>query len=146
MIDTIPEKKPASAASRYLFVLIAGLILGIIAAVMVLRAWQERQDPFPSALMTVMAKQSAQLREAQQQNRCTQADSVPRLQALRVLTNDIDAAFPGLKDDTRFQQHASALRATLNDALANPPSDCQALEQVNLAIGENCKACHQDFK
>ena len=146
MNDTAPVQNKPTAASRYLFVLIAGLILGIIATVMILRAWQERQDPFPSALMTVMAKQSGELRQAQQQNRCTPVDSVPRLQAMRVLTNDMDAAFPGLKDDARFQQHASALRATLNDALANPPADCQALEQVNRAIGENCKACHQDFK
>lgn len=146
MTDAVNDKKSPSTASRYLFVLVAGLVLGIIATVMVLRAWQERQDPFPSALMTVMARQSGQLRDSQQQNRCTQADSQPRLQALRLLTNDIDAAFPGLKDDVRFQQRASALRAALNDALANPPADCQALEQVNRSIGESCKACHQDFK
>ena len=146
MTDAATEKKVPSAASRYLFVLIAGLILGIIATVMVLRAWEARQDPFPSALMTVMAKQSGQLRDAQQQNRCTLADSLPRLQALRALTNDIDAAFPGMKDDARFQQHASSLRAVLNDALASPPTDCEGLAQVNQSIGENCKACHQDFK
>lgn len=139
-------KKTPSAASRYLFVLIAGLVIGIIATVMVMRAWQERQDPFPRALMTVMAKQSGALRAAQEQNRCSLADSLPRLQAMRSLTNDMDQAFPGLRDDARFQQHASALRATLNDALATPPDNCQTLAEVNQAIGEDCKACHQQFK
>lgn len=139
-------KKTPSAASRYLFVLVAGLIVGIIATVMAMRAWQERQDPFPGALMTVMAKQSGELRQAQTQNRCSQVDTLPRLQAMRSLTNDIDLAFPALKDDARFQQHASALRATLNDALATPPDNCQTLAELNKAIGENCKACHQDFK
>ena len=146
MIDTATPRKSPSAASRYLFVLIAGLIIGIIATVMGMRAWQARQDPFPTALMTVMAKQSAQLKEAQSQNRCSLADTLPRLQTLRALTNDMDAAFPSMRDDTRFQEHASTLRATLNQALAAPPTDCQALADVNKAIGENCQACHQDFK
>lgn len=145
MIDDSLKKSP-SAASRYLFVLVAGLIIGIIVTVMAMRAWQERQDPFPGALMTVMAKQSGALRQAQGQNRCSQADTLPRLQTMRSLTNDIDQAFPGFKDDARFQQHASALRATLNTALASPPDNCETLADLNKAIGDNCKACHQDFK
>ena len=76
---------------------------------MVGRALQARRDPFPDSLMQVMQRQSQLLQQAQQQNRCSLADSVPRLQALRLLSNDLDLAFPGLKDSTQFQQHASRL-------------------------------------
>ena len=96
--------------------------------------------------MQVMARQSGQLRDAAQANRCTTADTLPRLQTLRLLTNDLDLAFPGLRDDARFQQHASRFRATLNDALAAPPADCTALAAVTEQLGNDCKACHQDFR
>lgn len=135
-----------SNASRYLFVLIAGLLIGGVATVMAIRAIQARQDPFPHSLMNVMARQSQLLGDSRKQNRCTINDSTPRLQTLRLLTNDLDLAFPGLRDDARFQQHASRFRATLNDALAAPPADCTALATVTEQLGNDCKACHQDFR
>lgn len=146
MADRLDDTaRTPSAARRYLFVLIAGLLLGIVATVMVMRAWQARQDPLPGAVMTVMAKQVAVLRQSQAQNRCTPADVVPRLQTLRAVSNDIDAAFAGIKDQEQFQQKASALRAVLNDALANPPSDCQALAELNQSINQTCEGCHQAY-
>lgn len=135
-----------SAAYRYLFVGVLGLIVGLIATVMVSRAIQARQDPFPEALMQVMNRQVQLLQDAQAQNRCSLADSVPRLQTLRSLSNDMDLAFPGLKDSQSFQQHASALRATLNQALAAPPTDCVAMARQVEKIQADCKACHQDFR
>lgn len=136
----------SSAAYRYLFVGVLGLVVGLIATVMVSRAIQARQDPFPDALMHVMNRQVELLQAAQAQNRCTLADSVPRLQTMRSLSNDMDVAFPGLKDSQGFQQHASALRATLNTALAAPPTDCVAMGKVVEKIQTDCKACHQDFR
>lgn len=138
--------RPASNASRYLFVLIAGLLVGIVATVMVVRAIQQRQDPFPDSLMQVMAKQSQLLGQSQKQARCTAEEVVPRLQTMRYLTNDLDHAFPGLRDDSRFQGHAGKLRSTLNEALSNPPADCNALAELTQNIGSDCKACHQDFR
>ena len=138
--------RPPSNASRYLFVLIAGLVIGAVTTVMGVRAIQARQDPFPDSLMQVMAKQSQLLRQSHGQSRCTTTDVTPRLQAMRLLSNDLDLAFPGLRDDSRFQQHASQLRTTLNDALATPPADCAALATLNQQIGDDCKACHQDFR
>ena len=113
---------------------------------MVSRAIQARQDPFPDALMHVMNRQVQLLQDAQAQNRCTLADSVPRLQTLRSLSNDVDLAFPGLKDSQGFQQHASALRATLTEALAAPPTDCPGMATLVEKIQTDCKACHQDFR
>jgi len=138
--------RPPSKATRYLFVLIAGLLIGVVVTVMGMRALQARQDHFPSSLMTVMAKQAQLLGDSQKQNRCTVNDTVPRLQTLRALSNDLEAAFPSLRDDQRFQQHASRFRATLNDALATPPADCAALASLAQKIDTDCKACHQDFR
>ncbi len=140
-----PSRKP-SAASRYLFVLIAGVIVGVVATVMLMRALQARQDPFPDGLMNVMARQSQLLRESHKQNRCTSNDALPRLQTLRALSNDLELAFPSLRDDARFQQHASQFRSSLDEALANPPADCAALGVVAEQVGNDCKACHQDFR
>ncbi|MGV8960321.1 MAG: hypothetical protein ACOH1V_08020 [Stenotrophomonas sp.] len=138
--------RPPSNASRYLVVLIVGLLIGAVATVMLVRAIHARQDPFPTSLMQVMATQSQILSKSKEQNRCSATEVVPRLQAMRLLSNDLDLAFPGLRDDSRFQQHASQFRATLNEALAAPPQDCAALAKLNEAIGNDCKACHQDFR
>lgn len=135
-----------SSAHRYLFVLCLGLLIGLIATVMVGRALQARRDPFPGSLMQVMQRQSQLLQQAQLQNRCSLADSVPRLQVLRLLSNDLDQAFPGLKDSAQFQQRASQLRGNLNTALASPPGDCRALAQLAETLQADCRACHQDFR
>ena len=137
---------PRSYAGRYLFLFLLGLVVGIIAAVMGLRAWQARIDPFPDALMHVMAHQTGNLAEAAKANRCTDNDTLPRLQSLRALSNDLEAAFPGLASDSRFGDAASGLRATLDGALASPPADCAQLAKVNQSIGDGCKACHRDFR
>jgi hypothetical protein len=36
------------------------------------------------------------------QNRCAATDTLPHLQALRTMANDIEPAFPDLRDDARF--------------------------------------------
>lgn len=138
--------RPTRHAGRYLFLFLIGLVVGAIAAVMGLRALQARSDPFPDALMQVMARQSGELGDAAKANRCTVNDALPRLQSLRSLSNDIEMAFPGLRDDSRFATSASALRATLDKALASPPADCAQLTAVVQRVGADCKACHQDFR
>ena len=104
------------------------------------------KDPFPDALMQVMGRQSSELRKAVEANRCTASDALPRLQSLRAMANDVETAFPGLRDDTRFATAASGLRATLDTALAAPPQDCAQLTTVVERVGEDCKACHRDFR
>mgnify|MGYP003576640425 CR=1 FL=1 len=133
-------------AGRYLFLFLLGLVVGAVCTVMAVRALQARSDPFPDALMQVMARQSGELGDSAKANRCTASDVLPRLQSLRALSNDIEMAFPGLKDDARFATSASALRATLDEALAAPPTDCAQLTATAGRIGEDCKACHRDFR
>ena len=140
-----PPRRPGNAG-RYLFLFLLGLVVGAVCTVMALRALQARTDPFPDALMQVMARQSGELGNAAKANRCTTSDTLPRVQSLRMLANDVEAAFPGLRDDTRFGAAASGLRATLDEALAGPPADCAQLTALTQRIGEDCKACHRDFR
>ena len=142
--DALPKK--SSAAARYLFLFLLGLVLGAIGAVMLLRAWQARQDPFPDSLMHVQEWHMGRLKATSDQNRCSATDTLPHLQALRITGNDLEAAFPGLADDQRFKDHAAKYRAALDAALASPPLDCAGVGSTLKQVGEACKACHQDFK
>ncbi len=141
-----PPPPRTGNAGRYLFLFLVGLVIGAVCAVMALRALQARSDPFPDALMQVMARQSAELGKSAKANRCAVSDSLPRLQSLRAMSNDIEMAFPGLKDDSRFAAAASGLRATLDETLSAPPADCAQLAAASERIGEDCKACHRDFR
>lgn len=141
----LPPRKP-SAASRYLFVLLIGLVIGAVATVMLMNAWRARQDPFPDSLMHVMQWHAKQLQDNVQQNRCGATDTIPHLQSLRAMANNLEPAFQGNADDERFKQHASMFRAALDDSVAAPPLNCAGVGDVARKIGDGCKACHQDFR
>ncbi len=141
--------QPHGNGAKYIILVLIGLAIGVLATVMLLRALEDRktwQDHFPGAAMHMMAAHSAQLGGAIKANRCAPTDSLPHLQALRMVSNDLESAFPGLADDRRFSGHAGDLRATLDAALASPPLNCEGLTEASSRIGENCKACHQDFR
>lgn len=135
----------ASQASRFLFLFLLGLLVGVVAAVMAMRALQARRDPFPHSLMRVMDKQTEILKQNIAGNRCTGSDALPRLQTLRALGNDLETAFPDLAEDQRFVTHASQLRATLDGALSAPPAGCPDTRAALAKIDEACTACHHDF-
>lgn len=144
-----PGGKPPSAAARYLFVLVLGLVIGVVAVVMLLRTLEARkgwQDHYPEATMHLLSAHSAQLRDVLKANRCSATDVLPHLQALRMLGNDLEPAFADLRDDARFATHAGRFRGTVDNALASPPLNCAGLKATAEAIGEDCKACHGDFR
>ncbi|MCC7249885.1 MAG: cytochrome c [Lysobacter sp.] len=147
-MSTSPEQiRPKSSAfSRYLFVLLFGLVLGAVAAVMLLNAWKARQDPFAESLMHVQEWHIKQLGQKASENRCAATDTIPHLKALRTTADDLESAFPGERDDERFVKHASTMRATLDAALSSPPINCEGVNAAAAKIGESCKGCHQDFK
>jgi len=136
----------AGTGARYFFLFLVGLVVGAILAVMGMRALQARQDPFPHALMHVQQWHMGQLKSDLEANRCNATDTLPHLSALRMTADDIDAAFPDLRDDARFTKAAGNLRAVLDAARANPPLNCTAVGTAMQQIGEACKACHQDFR
>ncbi|HQQ58499.1 MAG TPA: hypothetical protein PKV60_04675 [Thermomonas sp.] len=135
-----------SNAGRYLFLLILGLVVGVIATVMALRALEARKDHFPGALMEVQGWHMGQLKSAMEQNRCSASDVVPHLQALRMTANDLEPAFRDLRDDERFKTAAAAMRGAVDKAINAPPLSCESLAGTMKAVGDTCKGCHRDFK
>lgn len=141
--------KPHGNGATYIILVLVGLAVGMIATVVLLNKLEERKewpDHFPGAVMHMMGAHMGQLGDNIGANRCGATDTLPHLQAMRVIANDLEPAFPGLADDPRFVAHAGDLRATLDAALSSPPLDCEGLVVTASKIGENCKACHQDFR
>lgn len=146
-----PNPSPATPVrkgngSKYLFLLLLGLVIGAVATVMAMRALDARKDHFPESVMQVQQWHLGQLRSSIEQNRCGATDTLPHLQSLRVLANDLEPAFPDLRDDQRFADHASKLRATLDANLSSPPLNCEGVGAAVKDLGDSCKACHQDFR
>jgi cytochrome c556 len=136
----------AGTGARYFFLFVVGLLVGVVATVMAMRALQARRDPFPDALMHVQQWHMGQLKANLDANRCNATDTLPHLAALRFTADDIEPAFPELRDDARFTKAASDLRAALDAARANPPLNCAGVGAVMKDVGATCKACHQDFR
>lgn len=103
-------------------------------------------DPFPDALMGVQGWHMGQLKAAMEQNRCGATDVLPHLQTLRMLGNDLEPAFPDLRDDERFRTAASGMRAAADKAIGAPPLSCESLASTLKSLGDSCKACHRDFR
>jgi cytochrome c556 len=145
-VNTQPSNARSSNATKYLFLFLIGLVLGVIATVMAMRAIQARKDHFPESVMHVQQWHLGQLKSKVEQNRCAATDILPNLRTLRALADDLEPAFPDLRDDKRFAEHASRMRARLDAALASPPLNCAGVGTTASDIGEACKACHQDFR
>ena len=136
----------AGTGARYFFLFLVGLVAGVICTIMAMRALEARKDPFHESVMHVQQWHMGQLKSNTEQNRCNATDTLPHLQALRTMANDIEPAFGDLREDQRFAQHAADLRASLDNVLANPPISCSGVEKAMQEIGGNCKACHQEFR
>ena len=136
----------AGNAARYLFLFLIGLVVGVVGTVMAMRAIDARQDHFPTSVMHVQAWHAGQLKANTDQNRCAATDTLPHLQALRTMADDIEPAFPDLRDDERFSKAAGGLRAALDAARNSPPLNCAGVGAVMKDVGAACKACHQDFR
>ena len=138
-----PAPARRSNGSRYLFMALLGLVVGVVASVMIMRALQQRKDPYPEAVMHVMSAHMRALKDDVTGNRCAATDVIPHLNALRMVSNDIEPAFKGMEDDAKFAQHASELRAALDASLASPPLNCPGLQAAVAKIGRACEDCHR---
>jgi len=136
----------AGTGARYFFLFLVGLVAGVVCTVMAMRALEARKDHFPDSVMQVQQWHMGQLKANMDHNRCNATDTLPHLQALRTMADDIEPALPDLRDDERFAKAASQLRAALDSARANPPLNCAGVGAAMKEIGAACKACHQDFR
>lgn len=139
----------ASSVAGHLVVFAIGLLVGVVLVVVMLRTLDARktwQDRYPAALMQLYQAQMAQLSGNLDANRCAPTDTLVHLQTMRALSNDLEPAFPDLRDHRGFVAHAADARRTLDAALAAPPADCASLRATIDSIGETCRACHQDMR
>lgn len=141
--STLPRK---TQASRYLFLFLLGLVVGVVATVMAMRAIDARKDHFHDSVMHVQQWHLGQLARNVEQNRCAATDAIPHLRTLRAMADDLEPAFPDLRDDARYIEHASRMRATVDTALASPPLNCAGLGTTVRNLRDACEACHQDFR
>ncbi|HEY4555038.1 MAG TPA: hypothetical protein VIG68_01185 [Lysobacter sp.] len=146
MSQHAPQTKRPNQNARYLFLLLLGLVIGVVATVMVLRAVNARKDYFPSSVMHVQQWHLRKLDANLRQNRCAATDAVPHLRTLRAMADDLEPAFPDLRDDQRYVQYASQMRGAVDAALASPPLNCPGLAATVKSIGDACQACHRDFR
>lgn len=148
MSNVDPNRRPSNAG-RYLFLFLFGLALGAIGVVMLMRTWEGRktwQDKWHGAAMQVMQAHMGTLGANLEQNRCNATDTLPHLKALRTIGDDLEPAFPDLRDDQRFVTAASNFRSKADALLASPPLNCPGVDAAMKQIGETCKGCHQDFR
>jgi cytochrome c556 len=140
-----PSTKPARRGngSRYLFMALLGLVIGVVASVMAMRAIEQRRDPYPEAVMHVMRAHMQALKGNVTQNRCAATDVIPHLQALRTMANDIEPAFKDMQGDDKFAGYASELRAAVDTSLLTPPLNCPGVQAAAAKIGQACESCHR---
>ncbi len=141
--------RPPSAASRYAVVFVIGLITGLFALLVILRVVESRQTwdtHYPRALMHLYQAQLAQLHGDLAAGACTPARALPRLETLRALSNDLELAFPDLRDHRRFVAHGDQLRDAIDLAVVSPPDTCAALEMRLHDMQRTCNECHRDFR
>lgn len=130
---------------RSIVLVLIGLFVGFAATLIGMNALR-KGTAYPNGVMAVMGAQMGALDQSLKGNRCAATDLTPRLQTLRFVANDIEAAFGETTDDAKFAEHAGKLRASLDAALEAPPADCTAAGVALSRIGESCKGCHTDFK
>lgn len=141
--------RPPSAASRYAVVFVIGLVTGLFTLLVILRGVESRQKwdtHYPRALMHLYQAQLAQLHGDLAAGACTPARALPRLETLRALSNDLEPAFPDLRDHRRFVAHGDQLRDAIDLAVVSPPDTCAALEMRLHDMQRTCNECHRDFR
>jgi cytochrome c556 len=134
---------PESFRMRAAILLVLGLVIGVMGTVFSMNALRER-NPFPHAVMSVMAHHAGALSAAVRSQRCDAAQSQQHLTRLLETSADIKEAFPGM--DAPFLDEANKLHEQAQAALTAAPADCKALAAVVKPIGEVCQSCHQQYR
>ena len=128
---------------RAALLIVLGLAIGIVGTVFAMNALKQR-NPFPHAVMAVMAHHAGELRNAVKAQRCDAASHSQHLDRLLSTSADIVPAFPGV--DPGFTDEATQLHARLQAAAQAAPADCAALAAAMKPVGETCQSCHQKYR
>jgi cytochrome c556 len=132
---------------RYILMILIGIALGAFGTVAVLNALRAG-TAFPRGVMAVSGHHMAGMRDAVLASPCQPQQVTRRLQALRMLADDIEPAFlPDGMTDPTFSRYAGDLRTRLDAALARvPAAECRDLSIELGNVNDACKACHRDYR
>ena len=130
---------------RVIALLLIGMFIGALGAVAAVSAMRQG-PPYHAVVMGVLGQQSHALRSMRDAGSCPAAEMARRLDVMRAVAGETDAAFLPIGDDALFRKHSAAMQAELAAALATPPADCAALAETLAAVGGSCKACHEGFR
>lgn len=128
---------------RAALLIVLGLAIGIIGTVFGMNAIKQR-NPFPHAVMVVMAHHVGDLRNAVKAQRCEATQNREQLGRLLTVSTDITAAFPGVEQG--FTDEALHLQNQIQAAVQAAPADCAALTAALKPVGETCQSCHQKYR
>ena len=130
---------------RSLILFLVGLFMGA-AMTLIGMNYLRGGTRYGNGVMAVMGAQMKGLDHTIVQNRCGSADTLPRLQMIRQVANEIEPAFGEMNEDAQFSRYASDLRAEADAGLSTPPASCKATAAVLSQIDKRCDACHRDYK
>jgi len=122
---------------RTLLLALLAAVIGALAAVQVVGALRQR-DAYPRGVMDVMAEHAGALDQAVRAQRCSAEVTSQNLAMLVTMSGEIPRAFPDLMQDKQFARFAQDAHAFDQQAAANPPHDCPALNKAMAQIGEHC--------
>jgi cytochrome c556 len=129
--------------TRAALLIVLGLVIGILGTVFAMKALRQR-DPFPQAVMGVMAHHMGALSRSVKAQRCDATQSREHLLRLQSTASDIPAAFAGA--EPHFMDAAGKLRGALQNAVRANPTDCAALATAIKPIGDACQSCHEQYR
>jgi cytochrome c556 len=128
---------------RAALLIVLGLVIGIVGTVFAMNALSQR-NPFPHAVMAVMAHHLTELHTAVKTQHCDATQSRERLTTLLAVSSDVGPAFPGVEQP--FLDAANHLHAQVQGALQAAPADCAALAAAIKPVGDSCQSCHQKYR
>jgi cytochrome c556 len=129
--------------TRAALLIVLGLVIGILGTVFAMKALRQR-DPFPQAVMSVMAHHMGALSGSVKAQRCDATQSHEHLLRLQSTASDIPAAFAGA--EPHFMDAAAKLRGAIHGAVQASPIDCAGLAAVIKPIDAACDSCHEQYR
>lgn len=130
---------------RSLVLAIIALLLGSVFTLIAVNA-SRQATAYPNGMMSVMAAQMKALDGSIKHGQCNGKAFGWRLQTMRLLATDVEAAFASGSDDKQFAADAGDLRQVLDTALAATPNTCAQANQLLDTVNASCHNCHRDFR
>ena len=127
-----------------------GLLLGLFAGATLSLFYANltrNEGAYPRGVMAGMQAHYDTLRRGLADPRCPPDANRPALSRLRATSGEVVPAFIEARDPgLDFERRHATFVATLDAALAAPPADCVALNALVKDLGDQCEACHLEFR